>query len=203
MCPKIVQKYIERPYLLRFGENDNRKFDIRQWVFVNSFDPLDVYIYRKAYLRICAQNYDVDQFSDLTRHISNYSINKEAELTMSTDQFEEYLENRDVRNAGKKWDSFFLPKITDIIRTTLRQMADQAIENRPNSFELYGFDFVLDKDLNPWMIEANMSPACAERKDWLVEMLDDMGNGVVNLIEAKVKFNRMISRHTFEVQNAN
>ena len=120
---------------------------------------------------------------------------------MSSDEFEKYLENRDPTHADKKWDSWFLPKITDIVRTTLRQMADVAIENRPNSFELYGFDFVLDKNLNPWLIEANMSPACAERKDWLIEMLDDMGSGVVNLIEAKVKYARMIQRHTFEVTN--
>ena len=42
------------------------------------------------------------------------------------------------------------------------QMAE-AIPNRPNSFELFGFDFVVDKDLKLWLIEVNMSPACSER----------------------------------------
>jgi D-alanine-D-alanine ligase-like ATP-grasp enzyme len=42
-------------------------------------------------------------------------------------------------------------------------MADEGIENRTNSFELYGFDFVVDDQLDPWLLEANMSPACAER----------------------------------------
>ena len=65
-------------------------------------------------------------------------------------------------------------------------MASEAIENRPNSFELYGFDFVLDSKLNPWLIEVNMSPACSERQPWLKDMLDDMSDGVVNLIEAKI-----------------
>jgi len=39
----------------------------------------------------------------------------------------------------------------------------EVIESRGNSFELYGFDFVVDKDLTLWLIEVNMSPACAER----------------------------------------
>ena len=62
----------------------------------------------------------------------------------------------------------------------------EVIESRLNSFELFGFDFVVDKDLKLWLIEVNMSPACAERQPWLTSMLDDMATGVVNLIQAKV-----------------
>ena len=62
--PKIVQKYVEKPFLLKMGANDNRKFDIRQWVFVSSFDPLDVYVYTKAYLRICGANFDTYEYAD-------------------------------------------------------------------------------------------------------------------------------------------
>ena len=58
----------------------------------------------------------------------------------------------------------------------------EVIENRPNSFELYGFDFVVDADLKLWLIEVNMSPACAERQPWLIDMLDDMATGVVQMI---------------------
>ena len=33
--------------------------------------------------------------------------------------------------------------------------------NRKNTFELFGYDFILDEDLNTWMIEVNTNP-CLE-----------------------------------------
>jgi tubulin monoglycylase TTLL3/8 len=61
-----------------------------------------------------------------------------------------------------------------------------SVENKHNSFELFGFDFVIDKSLNCWLLEVNMSPACSERAPWLTEMLDDMAEGLLNIIERKI-----------------
>ena len=55
-----------------------------------------------------------------------------------------------------------------------------------NCFEVYGIDFILDDKLNPWLIEVNLSPACAERTDWLTELLDNMTEGLLDSIEAKL-----------------
>ena len=88
------------------------------------------------------------------------------------------------------WEDYFLPQIDSIVKATLQQMTD-VIDNRPNSFELFGFDFVVDKDLKIWLIEVNMSPACSERQPWLSDMLNDMADGVTNMIQAKVKAHRV------------
>jgi hypothetical protein len=47
-------------------------------------------------------------------------------------------------------------------------------------------DFILDYKLNPWLIEVNLSPACAERTDWLTEMLDNYTDGLLDILEAKL-----------------
>lgn len=69
----------------------------------------------------------------------------------------------------------------------MNKMAD-SMEHSPGSFELFGFDFVIDERLKCWLIEANMSPACAPRKgqQWLQEMVEDMSDGMVNIVEHKV-----------------
>lgn len=33
------------------------------------------------------------------------------------------------------------------------------IENRKNCAALYGYDIMIDENLNPWLIEINLSPA--------------------------------------------
>ena len=103
-------------------------------------------------------------------------------MVLSSDDFIKYLKRLNpVKYGDINWENTFFPQINRIVNSTLTQMAE-VIENRVNSFELFGFDFVVDKDLKLWLIEVNMSPACAERCPWLVSMLDDMSRGVINMI---------------------
>ena len=56
------------------------------------------------------------------------------------------------------------------------------IETRAGCFELYGFDIILDEAFVPWLLEANLSPACAERTPWLTSMLDSMAEGLYEVL---------------------
>ena len=45
---------------------------------------------------------------------------------------------------------------------------------------------MIDKSLNCWLIEVNMSPACSERTPWLTVMLDEMADGMLNILEKRM-----------------
>lgn len=45
---------------------------------------------------------------------------------------------------------------------------------------------MLDKKLNPWLLEVNLSPACAERTEWLTGMLDRSATGLFDILEKRL-----------------
>ena len=61
-----------------------------------------------------------------------------------------------------------------------------AMEHRACTFEVYGFDLILDEQLRPWVIEVNLSPACNERTDWLTKMVDDMTLDLLSHVEQRI-----------------
>ncbi len=103
MQAKVIQKYIETPFLLQLpgagSRPENRKFDIRQWVLVSSFSPLIVYMFSSCYLKICGSEFSLADIKDRFRHISNYSLQKtnarvedvHHDLVMSLAQFIAHL----------------------------------------------------------------------------------------------------------------
>ena len=62
-------------------------------------------------------------------------------------------------SGGDVFRELIQPKMIEIATRAL-QCAQEAVEHRKNSLELYGYDFMIDGELNPWLIEVNSSPAC-------------------------------------------
>ena len=86
---------------------------------------------------------------------------------MSVEQFEEFMRTTYKEKQGQfSWEKDMLPKIKDVVWRTLKGVQEN-MEHKSCSFEVYGFDIVLDEDLQPWVIEVNLSPACSERAKWL------------------------------------
>merc|ERR1712100_521343 len=52
---------------------------------------------------------------------------------------------------------------------------------RQNSFELYGFDLMVDEDMRMWLLEVNLSPGCEGRTPYLDNMLSRMSKRLVEV----------------------
>ena len=92
---KLIQKYVENVWVLQSLSPRQlknyphmkcavgRKFDIRLWVLVKSFTPLDIYVYQEGYLRLSSQNYQLEALSDQRSHLTNYCTNWKAKQKQS------------------------------------------------------------------------------------------------------------------------
>jgi len=58
------------------------------------------------------------------------------------------------------WRIEIWPALCEIMEQVLRS-AQLGVQHRDRSFSLYGYDFMLDRDCRPWLIEVNASP-CIE-----------------------------------------
>jgi hypothetical protein len=153
----ILQKYIENPLLY-----NGRKFDMRIWVLI-SYD-MKVYIFKEGHLKATSCKYSLDN-KDFFVHLTNYSVQKygqnfqkfEVGNEISFDEFQscllkDYNLNIEVRKE-------ILDKIKNIIAISMKAVQKKInINNRKGCFEIFGYDFMFDVDLNPYLIEINTNP---------------------------------------------
>jgi tubulin monoglycylase TTLL3/8 len=71
-------------------------------------------------------------------------------------QFKEYLDQK-YGAESRTWESNLRPAMWKIAVQTMHAVQD-VIKHRKNSFEWFGFDFLIDELLQPWLLEVNISP---------------------------------------------
>jgi len=170
----LVQEYIDRPFLLH-----GRKFDLRVYVLVTSYDPLRAYTYENGLVRFATEDYiapnamDPDCEMRKSAHITNYSVQKKSSKYIANANAEEdstghkwSLEAlmRELAAMGHDVDSL-RKRIDEILVKTLIAAQphictkyNARFRRRNACFEVFGFDIMLDEALTPWIIEVNVSP---------------------------------------------
>jgi tubulin monoglycylase TTLL3/8 len=154
----VAQKYIERPMLVA-----GRKFDFRLWVLVTAWNPIIAYKFG-YYVRWCNGGYSLDSLADRTMHLANQAVQKHDENYGSDLQFGDNLWDqatmRDYldREHGAGTADRIEDRMSELVLHTLAA-AEHDITDHRASFELLGYDLMLDDRLEMWLIEVNETPS--------------------------------------------
>ncbi|OAF69800.1 putative tubulin polyglutamylase TTLL2 [Intoshia linei] len=163
----IVQQYIKNPFLV-----NGYKLDLRLYVIVMSFTPLQIYINKTGLARFATTKYNLNDLDNKYSHLTNTSINKKAFNCGKFTRCKWTLQQ--IRNYFKQLnidDSECFSRIIAIIieticlqATTMPKQHSVELETAAttNCFELYGFDIIIDKNMKPWLLEVNFSPSLVD-----------------------------------------
>ena len=193
----VLQKYIDNPLCL-----DGYKFDLRIYVVVTSFQPLEAFIYRDGFARISTVKYSTDEksLSNLYIHLTNSSIQKHSESGPSKDNPLHISQGNNEESNGSKigllgksglwkrlekynieveplWDAMCLLIVKSLV------VVDDKIANQPCNFELFGYDVLFDQDLRPWLIEVNSGPSLARENQLDVRVKNSLITDIIKLID--------------------
>eukprot|EP00347_Sterkiella_histriomuscorum_P022313 403330922 len=158
----ILQKYIENPLLI-----NKRKFDIRCYGLLTSINGnLMGFFYQDGYLRTSCKEFSVQNLNNKFIHLTNDAIQKysddygkfENANKLSYQDFDKYFENNG--DFDLRFNRDFLPQIRGVIRDSFNAVASKIdVERRLNTFELFGYDFMITDDFELKLIEANTNPS--------------------------------------------
>ena len=152
----IIQKYLDRP-LLYF----KRKFDIRCFVLVDS--NLNVFFCREGHLKGSSELYDLNNNNKLI-HITNYSLQKKSSKfehyedgnEISYNDFKKYLE---IQNIPLCNFNYMINQMKYLVEISFKSVGKKLIKTKPVlCFEIFGYDFIIDRDFKPWILEINNNP---------------------------------------------
>lgn len=178
----MVQKYIERPLLIH-----GYKFDIRQWVLVTGYNPLTVWFYEECYLRFCCHPFTLENLADRFIHLANNSIQKNSddfeaspfpENMWPSTRFRTWLQEQTGRDL---WLELLQPRLKAIVVLSLKASQDM-MDQRNGCFELFGYDFMIDQDLRPWLIEINSSPDLTYSTAVTEKLVKEVSEDIVKVI---------------------
>ncbi|XP_061402062.1 tubulin glycylase 3A [Musca vetustissima] len=156
----VVQKYMERPLIIH-----QTKFDIRQWFLISSINPLMIWMYKECYLRFSSQEYTLTNHHESV-HLTNHAIQKKYtnngkrdKRLPSENMWDSYSFQAYLRQIGKQevWLERIYPGMRKAIVAAILVSQDH-MERTPNTFELFGADFMICENFYPWLIEINSNP---------------------------------------------
>lgn len=208
--PMVIQRYLKHPLLL-----SGFKFDLRIYVLITALNPLEVFLYKEGFARMSTVQYTLnpDKLGNKFVHLTNSSIQKHNPNSQ-TDSLDhsfggtkislETLKQR-LQFQGINFDTIW-QQIREIIIKSLLAVQSE-MESTPSSFDLVGYDVLIDANLKAWLIEINSSPSLARDNvlDDMVKqtLIDDTLDLVNPLPFNRKKMIKVLERRVGELQKGN
>ena len=180
----IVQKYLDNPLLYK-----KRKFDIRCFVLVDG--NLNVYFCREGHLKGSSEFYDINKTNKFI-HITNHSLQKKSA------KFEQYEYGNEMSYADfKKFmkeeqiplDKFnkMIEDMKMLVKISFKSVGKKLLKVTPIlCFEIFGYDFILDNDFRPWILEINNNPGLGISSPVIHKLVPRMFDDALRLTIDKV-----------------
>ena len=181
----LVQKYLTNPLLL----DEGYKFDMRIYCLVTSTNPLEMFLYKDGFARVSNELYSLD-ITNMKVHLTNAAIqNRQAKKSNNYEKVYggskislDMLRYKLRRQYGIDFDAIIWPQVKDII-TKVFICCQNDIPYCPSTFEMFGFDVIIDSNFKCWLLEINSSPSL-ERSN----VLDDevklpLVNDIIKIVD--------------------
>ena len=191
----IIQKYLDNPLLY-----NGRKFDIRCFVLVDY--NLNLYFFKEGHLKGSSELYNLNNNSKFI-HITNYSLQKKS------CKFETYEEGNEISYADFKkflisqnipltnFDAI-INQMKLLVEISMKSVGKKLFRTYPVlSFEIFGYDFIIDNEFKPWILEINNNPGLAISSPVIEKIIPRMMDDAFRLTIDKI-FNTRYSEDCVE-----
>ncbi|KAI9201853.1 tubulin-tyrosine ligase family-domain-containing protein [Polychytrium aggregatum] len=177
----VVSRYIREPFLI-----DKKKFDLRIYVLITSFEPLRLYIYREGIVRFASEPVNKKNKSQkgTTAEAQPHPLAGDPKFSTATNKWSLELLKEYFTKIGINYSLVFASIKDLVVKTVISAYSANASGVRlyvPNrAYELLGFDVLLDMNLRPWLMEVNISPSlkasCPLDEDIKSRLVQDLFN---------------------------
>ena len=180
----IVQKYLDNPLLYK-----KRKFDIRCFVLVDG--NLNVFFCREGHLKGSSELYDINTTNKFI-HITNHSLQKKSAKfeqfefgnEMSYSDFKKFMEEENI--PLDKFNSM-IEDMKMLVKISFKSVGKKLLKVTPVfCFEIFGYDFILDNDFRPWILEINNNPGLGISSPVIQKLVPRMFDDALRLTIDKI-----------------
>ncbi|XP_070069879.1 tubulin polyglutamylase ttll6 isoform X4 [Drosophila takahashii] len=203
----ICQTYIERPLLI-----DGYKFDLRVYTLVTSVDPLRIFVYNEGLARFATQKYvppTIGNSHNVFMHLTNYCLNRrnsqymvgngpEAGSKRKLSAFNKWLVDHNY-DVAEFWASVDDAIIKTLISAwpTLKHNYNVCFPKHDKiqaSFQLLGFDILVDWKLKPYILEVNHTPSLSADESVDMEVKRPLIRDTLNMLSTALVDKEQIIR---------